>query len=142
MLALRVAYASVTLSSLWAAGPSSDPPCDKTSLPCRGSHVFAQRRSLATCTSITLPYPKLQPNLATIRKLLGKRPLTLAEKILYSHVYEPEHTLASDGIKRGETCSLVQGELRCRMHQPRWHCEFFSLLACTRQLTVVKGSSL
>ena len=77
----------------------------------RGSHVFVQRRSLATpvslpekdCTSITPPYPKLQQNLATIRKLLGNRPLTLAEKILYSHVYEPERTLASGGIKRGET---------------------------------------
>ncbi|RPD63118.1 aconitate hydratase [Lentinus tigrinus ALCF2SS1-7] len=77
----------------------------------RGSHVSVQRRSLATpaslpekdCTSITPPYSKLQQNLATIRKLLGNRPLTLAEKILYSHVYEPERTLANGGIKRGET---------------------------------------
>ncbi|KAI0724381.1 aconitate hydratase [Cerioporus squamosus] len=77
----------------------------------RAGHVTVQRRSLATptalpekdCTSITPPYPKLQQNLETIRALLGNRPLTLAEKILYSHVHEPERTLANDGIKRGET---------------------------------------
>ncbi len=77
----------------------------------RTGHVTVQRRSLATptalpekdCTSITPPYPKLQQNLTTIRALLGDRPLTLAEKILYSHVHEPERTLANGGIKRGET---------------------------------------
>ncbi|KAI0757171.1 aconitate hydratase [Daedaleopsis nitida] len=77
----------------------------------RSTSVSVQRRSLATptslpdkdCASITPPYPKLQKNLAVVRRLLGNRPLTLAEKILYSHVYEPEETLANGGIKRGET---------------------------------------
>ena len=54
------------------------------------------------CSSITPPYPKLLQNLTTVRKILGSRPLTLAEKILYSHVYDPERTIA-DGIRRGET---------------------------------------
>ena len=77
----------------------------------RGPHLSIQRRSLATptslpekdCTSITPPYSKLLQNLAVVRDLLGNRPLTLAEKILYSHVYNPEQTLANGGITRGET---------------------------------------
>ncbi|KAI0374341.1 aconitate hydratase [Pilatotrama ljubarskyi] len=75
-------------------------------------HLPQQRRSLATeaaalphkdCSSITPPYPKLQQNLAVVRRILGNRPLTLAEKILYSHIHDPERTLASGGIKRGDT---------------------------------------
>ena len=77
----------------------------------RGGPASVQRRSLATptslpekdCTSITPPYVQLQKNLAVVRNLLGNRPLTLAEKILYSHVYEPEKTLSNGGITRGET---------------------------------------
>ncbi|KAL1952132.1 hypothetical protein VTO73DRAFT_1281 [Trametes versicolor] len=75
-------------------------------------HLSAPRRSLATeatslpqkdCSSITPPYPRLLKNLATVSRILDNRPLTLAEKILYSHVHDPERTLASGGIKRGET---------------------------------------
>ncbi|KAI0815282.1 aconitate hydratase [Irpex lacteus] len=69
------------------------------------------RRSLAThaalperdCTSITPPYAQLQDKLQIIRQVLGNRPLTLAEKILYSHVHKPEETLGSGKIVRGET---------------------------------------
>ncbi|KAH9944534.1 aconitate hydratase [Epithele typhae] len=72
--------------------------------------VSGLRRSFATptslpekdCTSITPPYPKLLKNLATVRDILGNRPLTLAEKILYSHIHDPERTVAN-GISRGET---------------------------------------
>ncbi|KAI0768450.1 aconitate hydratase [Trametes elegans] len=76
-------------------------------------------RSLATeatslpqkdCTSITPPYPRLETNLAAVRRLLGNRPLTLAEKILYSHIHEPERTLANGGIKRGETYLQLKPE--------------------------------
>ncbi|KAG0224666.1 aconitate hydratase [Actinomortierella wolfii] len=62
----------------------------------------AARRSLATvqqnsprtkdCSRITPPYEKLQKNLETVRKILDHRPLTLSEKILYSHLTEPEET--------------------------------------------------
>lgn len=68
-------------------------------------------RSLAThaalpekdCSSITPPYAQLQSKLQTIREILGNRPLTLAEKILYSHIYRPEDTLADGKIVRGES---------------------------------------
>lgn len=51
-------------------------------------------RGLATHTglperdysSITPPYARLQQKLAEVREILGRRPLTLAEKILYSHI--------------------------------------------------------
>ena len=65
-------------------------------------------RSLATavnpvadkdCRSITPPYAKLNENLATVRRILNNRPLTLAEKIVYSHLTNPEETVPV----RGET---------------------------------------
>ncbi len=38
-----------------------------------------------------------------------KRPLTLAEKILYSHLYDPESALAN-GLVRGETYLQLRPE--------------------------------
>lgn len=65
------------------------------------------RRALATtstrpakdCTNITPPYAKLVSNLEKVKRVLDHRPLTLSEKILYSHLTEPE------GVKpiRGQT---------------------------------------
>lgn len=56
------------------------------------------------CSSITPPYSLLLEKLDRVRELLGNRPLTLAEKILYSHLHDPERSLG-DGKKlvRGET---------------------------------------
>jgi homoaconitase len=71
----------------------------------------AQARSLAThaslpekgCSSITPPYSQLQAKLKTVTDILGGRPLTLAEKVLYSHIHNPTQTLADGKIVRGET---------------------------------------
>ncbi|KAI0824177.1 aconitate hydratase [Trametes gibbosa] len=80
--------------------------------PPRPPHLSTPRRSLATeatslpqkdCSSITPPYSKLSRNLSSVRHILGNRPLTLAEKILYSHIHDPEQSLASSRITRGET---------------------------------------
>ncbi|KAF9786107.1 aconitate hydratase [Thelephora terrestris] len=81
----------------------------------QASRVLVARRYLATyaslqekdCTSITPPYHALQEKLALVRKLLDNRPLTLAEKILYSHLADPEKTISSGGLKRGETYLLL-----------------------------------
>lgn len=54
------------------------------------------------CTSITPPYSALLSTLDRVRKLLDNRPLTLAEKILYSHLHNPEKSLANGGKIRGE----------------------------------------
>lgn len=53
------------------------------------------------CASITPPYPKLQQKLEVVRQIL-RRPLTLAEKILYSHVIDPTASLSGGGRIRGE----------------------------------------
>jgi homoaconitase len=53
------------------------------------------------CRAITPPYAKLIANLERIRKHT-QRPLTLAEKILYSHLYDVEATFSAGPIKRGE----------------------------------------
>ncbi|KAJ5909013.1 hypothetical protein N7495_001695 [Penicillium taxi] len=57
-----------------------------------------QRRSLATeaASSRMPPYPKILRNLEQVRKVLGSdRALTLAEKILYSHLANAEESLLS-----------------------------------------------
>lgn len=66
-------------------------------------------RSLATqvplpakdFASITPPYAALEQKLDRVRKGV-QRPLTLAEKILYSHLYDVDAALQT-GIKRGES---------------------------------------
>ncbi|KAG0301045.1 aconitate hydratase, partial [Linnemannia gamsii] len=42
------------------------------------------------CTRITPPYAKLVSNLEKVKRVLDHRPLTLSEKILYSHLTNPE----------------------------------------------------
>jgi homoaconitase len=54
------------------------------------------------CRTITPPYSKLIANLKHVRKNM-QRPLTLAEKILYSHLYDVEGAFSNGPIKRGET---------------------------------------
>lgn len=81
-------------------------------------HARSIRRQLAThaaipdkdCTSITPPYRLLQEKLAIVRKMLGNRPLTLAEKILYSHLSDPEKALAESPIVRGQSYLLLNPE--------------------------------
>ncbi|ODV61293.1 aconitate hydratase ACO2 [Ascoidea rubescens DSM 1968] len=63
------------------------------------------RRSLATSAPVlevpqefksrTPPYQKLISNLNNVRKILNDTPLTLAEKILYSHLVNPEESLSA-----------------------------------------------
>lgn len=86
----------------------------------RAGKVLVARRYLAThaplqgkdCTSITPPYNALQEKLALVRKLLNNRSLTLAEKILYSHLANPEETIGGGGLKRGETYLLLHPQVR------------------------------
>ncbi|TFK40960.1 aconitase family-domain-containing protein [Crucibulum laeve] len=79
--------------------------------------VSLLRRSFATqvapvekdCSSITPPYPALLRNLEHVRKVL-QRPLTLAEKILYSHLIDPEKNLSGAGKIRGEVYLQLRPE--------------------------------
>lgn len=79
------------------------------------SSMTMSRRNLATtATSSSLstfhpsrlpPYPKLIKNLEKVKSILN-RPLTLAEKILYSHLRNPEESL--DGV--GKNPSDLRGK--------------------------------
>ncbi|KAH6917185.1 aconitate hydratase [Coprinopsis sp. MPI-PUGE-AT-0042] len=78
----------------------------------------ALRRGLATharsllekdCSTITPPYTTLIETLQRVRKHLN-RPLSLAEKVLYSHVIDPEKAFASGGRIRGETYLQLRPE--------------------------------
>ncbi|KAH9486736.1 Homocitrate dehydratase, mitochondrial [Psilocybe cubensis] len=89
------------------------------------------RRSFAThvprerdCTSITPPYALLIQKLDRVRKLLN-RPLTLSEKILYSHIIDPETSLASNGRIRGEAYLQLAPE-RVAMQDASAHLQFMS----------------
>jgi len=68
------------------------------------------RRCLATaasipyqkdCSTITPNYNQLLNKLQVVRKILN-RPLTLSEKILYSHLDDPVKSLSGGGRVRGE----------------------------------------
>ena len=61
------------------------------------------------CKSVTPPYDQLIRNLEQIRRQLGNRPLTFAEKALYSHLHDPQN-IGTAGITRGETYLLLSPE--------------------------------
>ena len=69
------------------------------------TRTFATLTSLPVkdCSSITPPYPHLLNTLDTVRHVLPKgTKLTLAEKILYAHLRNPEESLGGGGTVRGE----------------------------------------
>jgi homoaconitase len=49
-------------------------------------------------SAIAPPYPQLLRNLEHVRNAF-RRPLTLAEKILYSHLIDPERSLGNGNIR-------------------------------------------
>ena len=65
--------------------------------------AFATHAELAQKSNPALlpPYSKLLTQLQLVKDVLN-RPLTLAEKILYSHLDKVEETLAGGGRVRGE----------------------------------------
>lgn len=96
------------------------------------------QRSLAThaplpeksCASITPPYAALIENLKRVRNIL-KRPLTLAEKILYSHLVDPEKSLSGGGKIRGEAYLQLRPQ-RVAMQDASAQCVFTLALLVLR----------
>lgn len=86
-----------------------------------------QRRNLATAASTsaspaassvesrTPPYSKLIKNLHNVRRLLPTRPLTLAEKILFSHLDNAEESLL-EGTDNG---SQIRGQATLKLKPDR-----------------------
>ncbi|TIB36629.1 hypothetical protein E3P86_02426 [Wallemia ichthyophaga] len=69
---------------------------------------------LKDCTSITPNYASLSSKLSKVRQLLGNEAkLTLAEKILYSHLHSPEDSLA------GKTHSSLRGQAYLKLSPDR-----------------------
>ena len=64
--------------------------------------------------SRTPPYAKLVNKLSTVKKLLNDQPLTLAEKILYSHLCNPEDTFTP-----GSKLSDVRGQQYLKLNPDR-----------------------
>ncbi|KAG6850321.1 hypothetical protein H0H93_014896 [Arthromyces matolae] len=76
------------------------------------------------CSSITPPYAKLIEKLDHVRRILN-RPLTLSEKILYSHLVDPEKSLAGGGQIRGHAYLQLHPE-RVAMQDASAHLQFMS----------------
>ncbi|KAF8898514.1 aconitase family-domain-containing protein [Infundibulicybe gibba] len=76
------------------------------------------------CASITPPYSSLLQSLARVRNLLN-RPLTLAEKILYSHLCDPEKALQNRANVRGEAYLQLNPE-RVAMQDASAQLQFMS----------------
>lgn len=63
----------------------------------------------------TPPYAKLIKNLDTVKELVNGKPLTLAEKILYSHLVDPAESLA---LCKGDL-SNIRGQQYLKLHPDR-----------------------
>ncbi|EGV66093.1 aconitate hydratase [Yamadazyma tenuis] len=85
-------------------------------------------RTLATSASVTgafvvpeeyksraPPYEKLIHNLNKVSQIVGNKPLTLAEKILYSHLCDPEESLGSTG---GDLAN-IRGQIYLKLNPDR-----------------------
>lgn len=63
----------------------------------------------------TPPYEKLINNLNQVKRIVDNKPLTLAEKILYSHLCDPEESL---GSSNGQL-SNIRGQLYLKLNPDR-----------------------
>ncbi|KAM0756177.1 aconitate hydratase [Meredithblackwellia eburnea MCA 4105] len=109
-------------------------------------HSATLRRSLATHApapaknypSITPPYPHLLKQLAQVRQILN-RPLSLAEKIVYSHLDNVEEGLAGGGKIRGENYLKLRPD-RVAMQDASAQMALLQFSTCDRPTTAVPTS--
>ncbi|KAM0239793.1 hypothetical protein ACHAPO_002765 [Fusarium lateritium] len=73
------------------------------------------RRNFSTAKSLPPTYEKLYTKYTDVRRVLGKQRLTLAEKILYSHLDNPEESLLS-GTRNGQD---IRGKANLRLNPDR-----------------------
>ncbi|KAL6922005.1 hypothetical protein FSST1_006031 [Fusarium sambucinum] len=73
------------------------------------------RRNFSTAKSLPPTYEKLYAKYTDVRRVLGKQRLTLAEKILYSHLDNPEESLLS-GTRNGQD---IRGKANLRLNPDR-----------------------
>ncbi|KAJ3053779.1 Aconitate hydratase mitochondrial [Rhizophlyctis rosea] len=85
--------------------------------------------------NVTPPYERLLNNLKTVKRELNDRPLTLAEKILYSHLADP----ASTKPVRGETYLKLNPD-RVAMQDASAQMALLQFMLCGRKTTAVPSS--
>ncbi|RGP65610.1 aconitate mitochondrial [Fusarium sporotrichioides] len=73
------------------------------------------RRNFSTAKSLPPTYEKLYTKYTDVRRVLGKQRLTLAEKILYSHLDNPEESLLSNT----ENGRNIRGKANLRLNPDR-----------------------
>jgi homoaconitase len=72
----------------------------RVALCSRGFATAATSVASRDCTSITPPYAQLIDKLDLVRRHV-KRPLTLTEKILFSHLHDVKDASSDDSLVRG-----------------------------------------
>ncbi|UZP36097.1 hypothetical protein NXS19_003913 [Fusarium pseudograminearum] len=73
------------------------------------------RRNFSSVKSLPPTYEKLYTKYTDVRRVLGKQRLTLAEKILYSHLDNPEESLLSN-TENGQS---IRGKANLRLNPDR-----------------------
>lgn len=113
-----------------------------------------QRRALATAVTPTPPsashevartppYTKLLKRLQEVRRLLPNRPLTLAEKILFSHLDNPEESLlqnTNNGASIRGRATLKLKPDRVAMQDASAQMALLQLMTCNLPSTAVPAS--
>lgn len=89
--------------------------------------------------SRTPPYAKLIKNWTTVNKVLDNQPLTLAEKILYSHLCNPEELSGKLSSIRGEQYLKLNPD-RVAMQDASAQMALLQFMTCGMPLTAVPGS--
>lgn len=91
--------------------------------------------------SRTPPYPKLVQKLATVNRILNNQPLTLAEKILYSHLVDPVEGLTSNNTQdiRGQAYLKLNPD-RVAMQDASAQMALLQFMTCGMKETAVPAS--
>jgi len=107
-------------------------------------------RSLATSVSLdvpkefasrTPPYPALINRLGEVKRILNNQPLTLAEKILYSHLVDPAESLTSSSSRdiRGQAYLKLNPD-RVAMQDASAQMALLQFMTCGMKSTAVPAS--
>lgn len=109
-------------------------------------------RSLATSASLTTqipaeyitrtpPYAKLIEKLTQVKRILNDKPLTLAEKILYSHLVNPEESLAAGDVSKIRGLEYLKlNPDRVAMQDASAQMALLQFMTCGLPSTAVPGS--
>lgn len=105
--------------------------------------VDSSSPAASSVESRTPPYSKLVKNLHEVRRLLPKRPLTLAEKILFSHLDNAEESLlegTNNGTDIRSKATLKLNPDRVAMQDASAQMALLQFMSCGMPTTAVPAS--